>query len=62
MTLLALNDDGAPFYDKHNVDFLASNDVRFFACSPDLFPELMATALSKQDVAQWAGVNGLKMR
>lgn len=62
VTLLALNDDGAPFYDKHNADFLASIGVPVFACSPDLFPELMATALSKQDIAQWAGVNGLKMR
>jgi len=62
VTLLALNDDGAPFYDKHNADFLASFGVPVFACSPDLFPELMATALSKQDLAQWAGVNGLKMR
>lgn len=62
VTLLALNDDGAPFYDKHNANFLSSIGVPVFACTPDLFPDLMAATLSKQDIAQWAGVNGIRMR
>ncbi len=50
IVLLALNDDGASAYDHGNAQFLA---VRVFACT-DKFPDLMATALSKQDVRQWA--------
>jgi hypothetical protein len=30
-----------------------------FACTPDLFPDLMAAALNKQDVAQWAAQQGI---
>lgn len=61
ITLLALNDDGAPYYDHHNAEFLANLDVPVFACTPDLFPDLMAAALSKQDLSQWAGNNDIKM-
>jgi hypothetical protein len=61
VTLLALSDDGAPYYDHQNAEFLASIGVPVFACTPDLFPDLMAAALSKQDVAQWAGSNDIKV-
>lgn len=60
ITLLALNDQGAPFYDHANAEFLAALGVPVFACTPDLFPDLMAAALSKQDIAGWAGRNGIK--
>lgn len=60
ITLLALNDQGAPFYDHANAEYLASLGVPVFACTPDLFPDLMAAALSKQDIAGWAGRNGIK--
>jgi len=62
ITLLALNDDGAPYYDHQNAEFLASIGVPVFACTPDLFPDLMAAALSKQDVSQWAGKHGIKAK
>lgn len=42
IVLLALNDDGAPFYDKENAQFLAELGVPVFACTPDKFPDLMA--------------------
>ncbi len=58
--LLALNDSGAPSYDHRNAEFLAALGVPVFACTPDLFPDLMATALSKQDIAQWMGSHGIK--
>jgi hypothetical protein len=30
-----------------------------FACTPDLFPELMAAAINRQDVAGWAARHGI---
>lgn len=61
ITLLALNDEGAPFYDHHNADFFASLGIPVFACTPDLFPDLMAAALSKQDISNWAGMHDIKL-
>lgn len=61
ITLLALNDEGAPFYDHQHAGFFASLGIPVFACSPDQFPDLMATALSKQDIAAWAGAHDIKI-
>ena len=55
--LLALNDHGAPIYDQQNAQFLASLGVPSFACTPDLFPDLMAAAIQKQDLTRWAARN-----
>jgi len=55
IVLLALNDDGSPSYEKTNAQFLAKLGVPVFACTPDLFPDMMAAAISKQDMGQWAG-------
>ena len=57
IVLLALNDDGAPFYDKENAQFLAELGVSAFACTPDKFPDLMAAALAKQDIGMWLSKN-----
>jgi hypothetical protein len=57
VVLLALNDDGSPAYDHSNASFLAGLQVPVFACTPDLFPDLMAAAIQKQDIAQWAASN-----
>lgn len=54
ITLLALNDEGAPCYDHDNTQFIASLGVPAFACTPDLFPDLMAAAINHQDLNQWA--------
>ncbi|MGB0431525.1 MAG: VWA domain-containing protein [Bacteroidia bacterium] len=62
VTLLALNDDGAPYYDHNNAEFLNSIDVPVFACTPDLFPDLMAAALNKQNLSQWAGQHDIKLK
>jgi len=59
ITLLALNDDGAPTFDKNHAAAFAALDVPAFACTPDLFPDLMATAIQRQDIARWAGQQGL---
>lgn len=59
ITLLALNDDGAPYYDHNNAKFLGSLGVPAFACTPDLFPDLMAAAINRQDLAQWAATQDI---
>jgi hypothetical protein len=59
VTLLALSDEGAPSFDEKNAASLASLGVPSFACTPDKFPDLMAAAIQKRDLAQWAAENGL---
>ncbi len=62
VVLLALNDDGAPSYDHHNAQFMADIGVPVFACTPDKFPDLMAAALSKQDINLWAAREDLLVK
>jgi len=62
IVLLALNNDGAPSYDHNNAQFLATLGIPVFACSPDKFPDLMAQALSKQDIGIWAAKEDLIMK
>jgi len=59
ITLLALSDEGAPSYDQQLAGQLAALGVPSFACTPDLFPDLMAAAIRKQDVGQWASSAGI---
>lgn len=60
--LLALNDDGAPMYDHGNAQFFSNLGIPVFACSPDKFPDLMAAALSKQDITLWAAKEDLALK
>lgn len=62
IVLLALNDEGAPSYDHHHAGFLANLGVPVFACSPDQFPDLMAAALTKQDLAFWAARENIVLK
>jgi len=62
VVLLALNDDGAPGYDHQNAQFLSNLGIPVFACSPDKFPDLMAAALSKQDIGLWAAKEDLVLK
>lgn len=59
VALLALNDDGAPSYDRANAAALAGLGVPAFACTPDLFPDLMAAAINRRDLDRWAAENDL---
>lgn len=61
ITLLALNDDGAPAYDKRNAQIFANFGIPTFACSPDQFPDLMAAALNGGDVGEWAARNDIAL-
>ena len=52
--LLALSDRGAPGYDPRMAAEFARLGIPAFACTPDLFPDLMAAAISHQDLGLWA--------
>jgi hypothetical protein len=58
--LLALNDQGAPVFDAKNAAAFAALGVPAFACTPDAFPELMAAALQRRDIAGWAAARGIQ--
>jgi Mg-chelatase subunit ChlD len=59
ITLLALADSGAPCYDHMLAAKLAALGVPSFACTPDLFPDMMASAIKREDIAQWAASKDL---
>jgi Mg-chelatase subunit ChlD len=57
--LLALSDRGAPSFDRYNAAALAEMGIPAFACTPDLFPDLMAAAIQRQDLGMWAARNNI---
>jgi Mg-chelatase subunit ChlD len=61
ITLPALSDDGAPTYDHENAAALADLGSPAFSCTPDLFPSLMAAAIQRQDIANWAAANEIAL-
>ena len=52
--LLALNDSGAPIYDERHAVTFATLGIPTFACTPDLFPDLLAAAIGRRDLNLWA--------
>lgn len=61
IVLLALTDTGRPSYDPRLSAQVAALDIPVFACTPDQFPDLMATALRRGDVAGWAADRDIKL-
>jgi hypothetical protein len=61
IVLLALTDTGRPSYDPQLSARVAALGIPVFACTPDQFPELMATALRREDVSAWAADRGIKL-
>jgi len=59
--LLALSDDGRPAYDAANAEALAALGAPVFACTPDQFPDLMASALRREDLQAWAAAQDIKL-
>ncbi|WP_433267103.1 VWA domain-containing protein [Actinosynnema sp. CS-041913] len=59
VVLLALSDSGTPAYDHELAAKLSDLGAPAFACTPDRFPDLLATALRKEDVAAWAEQNDI---
>ncbi|NUS10980.1 MAG: VWA domain-containing protein [Streptomyces sp.] len=50
VALLALSDEGAPAYDREHAAALAELGAPAFACTPDLFPDVMAAAIEKRRI------------
>lgn len=59
IALLALSDEGRPAYDQGLAAKLAALGVPSFACTPDAFPGLMAAAIRRDDINQWAAAQGI---
>jgi Mg-chelatase subunit ChlD len=61
IVLLALNDDGRSAYDPRHAAAFAGMGCPVFACTPDQFPELMATALKRGDIWEWAAARDIAL-
>jgi Mg-chelatase subunit ChlD len=59
IVLLALSDKGAPSFDHDLAAKLAALGAPAFACTPEHFPDLMATAIERRDVGRWAAEQGI---
>jgi hypothetical protein len=59
LVLLALSDDGAPWFDKRMAQAITDFGICTFACTPDLFPDLMSAALMHHDLNHFAHMNQL---
>lgn len=59
IVLLALSDEGAPAYDAQLAAKLSALGVLSFACTPDQFPSLMASAIRREELGLWAAREGI---
>lgn len=59
ITLLALDDHGAPWYDHDIAAALSAMGIACFACTPDLFPDLMAAAIARRDLGAWTAAHDI---
>ena len=61
IVLLALTDTGRAAYNPALSARVASLGIPVFACTPDQFPDLMATALRRGDISGWAAEQDIKL-
>ncbi|NMN05867.1 MULTISPECIES: VWA domain-containing protein [unclassified Novosphingobium] len=61
IVLLALTDSGRPSYDPALSAKVAALDIPVFACTPDEFPDLMGTALRREDIHSWAADRDIRL-
>jgi len=59
IVLLALDDEGAPVFDRSVAGKFAQLDIPSFACTPDKFPDLMAAAIRKENISSWMSRNNI---
>ena len=50
---------GRAVFDHDNAAALAALGAPAFACTPDLFPDLMAAAIERRDIGAWAAQEGI---
>lgn len=60
VALLSLSDSGTPTYDRQMAAMLSELDIPTFACTPDLFPDLMGATMNRRDLNDWASQQGIK--
>lgn len=53
VVLLALSDAGAPAYDHDRAALLAEIGIPAFACTPDVFPDLLGVVIDRGDPVRW---------
>jgi Mg-chelatase subunit ChlD len=61
IVLLALSDSGQPCYDAQHAGRIASSGCPVFACTPDQFPPMMAAALARKDLHEWAAAEDIAL-
>ncbi|MER9866501.1 VWA domain-containing protein [Mesorhizobium sp. M0136] len=61
VVLLALTDQGRPGYNPAMAGSVAALGIPVFACTPDLFPDMMAAALRREDIGAWAAGADIKL-
>jgi Mg-chelatase subunit ChlD len=61
IVLLALTDQGHPGYSAPTAEKVAALGIPAFACTPDIFPDMMAAALRREDIAAWAADADIKL-
>lgn len=59
IALLALSDSGRPSFDAALAAELTELGVPAFTCTPEHFPDLMATAIERRDIATFAAERGI---
>ena len=59
IVLLALDDRGAPRFNRTIAQQLADLEIPVFACTPDHFPDLMGAAVNGLDIREWAATEGI---
>lgn len=59
VVLLALSDEGRPSFDGALAAKMTALGAPSFACTPDAFPGLMAAAIQRRDLEQWAAEAGI---
>jgi Mg-chelatase subunit ChlD len=59
ITLLALSDEGRPSFHHQIAARLVALGIPCFACTPDQFPGLMAAAIKREDLHEWAAGEGI---
>jgi hypothetical protein len=60
--LLALDDEGVPAYDRAMAEKFSALDIPVFGCSPDIFPDLMASAIRKEDISKFLAKHNLSLK
>ncbi|WP_448953192.1 VWA domain-containing protein [Labrys neptuniae] len=61
IVLLALSDDGRPGFDANHAQKFAALGCPVFACTPDQFPDMMAHALKRADLQEWAAARDIAL-